>query len=190
MKRKYQISNIKYQIIENLKLEIGNSRQRQGGFTLIELLAVMVVLIVIGGIIGGIFFASLRGTNKLNNLISVRQAGNLTTLQITKLLRFAKRLDTPASCAGSTSSVTVTQYDDTQVTLACTASTIASNGASMIDTSLLTVTNCAFTCTRNSTFSSPVITINFDLKKTTTNSFVENKAELPFQATVTLQNIH
>lgn len=65
----------------------------KNGFTLIELLAVMVVVIVIGGIGFSIIFSSLRATNKTNTLTSARQNGNYAISQMSKMIRFAKRFD-------------------------------------------------------------------------------------------------
>ncbi|MCL5433255.1 MAG: prepilin-type N-terminal cleavage/methylation domain-containing protein [Patescibacteria group bacterium] len=70
--------------------KIFNSRK---GFTLIELLAVMIVLIVVGVIIVEILYSTMRGSGKTNLITQIRQNGNFTISQMSKIIRDAKSFD-------------------------------------------------------------------------------------------------
>lgn len=65
----------------------------QKGFTVIEILVVLVVLLVVGSIIVTIFTSSLRGTNKVNSIDSVRRNGNYALEQMGKMIRYARSFD-------------------------------------------------------------------------------------------------
>lgn len=170
----------------------------QRGFTLVELLAVMVVLIAVGGIIFGVLFASLRGSNKAALLTDVQDNGDYTLTQIARTIRFAQAVEFPSSCVLgptptpiATSSVTIRNYDQSQITYSCTTGaggTIASNGASLLDTQRVEVESCSFTCSQNSVYESPTIGISFTLNKKDANNLVDNNAPVTFQTTINLRN--
>src|SRR6185295_7696266 len=65
----------------------------QKGFTLIELLASMVVIMTIGVLVVTIIVSSLRGTNKTNAILQVKQNGSLTLNQMTKMIRDAATVE-------------------------------------------------------------------------------------------------
>lgn len=67
--------------------------RRQVGFTLVELLVVMIVFVTVGSIIGSILFTTLRGTNKSNVLINVKQSGTTVMAQIEKTIRNARKFE-------------------------------------------------------------------------------------------------
>lgn len=169
----------------------------QTGFTLLELLAAMVVLIAVGTIIGAILFASLRGATKTNTITNVRQNGNYAISQMTKMIRGAKTLDLPDPCVSPPSptpiptypSVTFTSFDGGQTIFSCDSDTISSNSASLLDTSVVSLLSCSFTCSRTSFSDVPTIGINFTLIQSGISAFNEKKASIPFQTTVLLRNL-
>ena len=170
----------------------------QKGFTLVELLAVMVVLIAVGGIIFVVLFASLRGSNRAALLTDVQDNGDYTLTQIARTIRFAQAVESPSSCVlgptptpVATSSVTIRNHDQSEITYSCTTGTggtIASNGASLLDTQRVEVESCSFTCSQNSIYESPTIGISFTLNKKDSNNLVDNNAPVTFQTTITLRN--
>jgi len=82
----------------------------------------------------------------------------------------------------------VTGFDGGQTTFSCDTSGIASNSASLIDTSSVDVSSCYFTCTQSDTFFPPNIGINFTLTQKGNPQFFENKASATFQTSVSVRN--
>lgn len=200
----------------------------QLGYTLIELLAVITIVVVVGVIITGILISSLRGGNKSNVLDNVRQNGNSTITQMSKMIIYAQSFNgmsdgtvdsngnrvyitnctqiiSPSPSPSSPPTPTpkeyhyikITSFDGGTTVFGCNGlndippNTIASNGASMIDTTLETgvkVSSCSFTCSQDGYGFPPTIGINFTLSQNTTSSFAEKKAIIPFQTSVTIRN--
>ena len=104
--------------------------------------------------------------------------------------------------------VRVTSSDPGQSTLICKFDpggglplTIASSSAPLpkppaltptrsllLDTSVVTLNDCYFTCYQETAAQNPVIGIHFDLSSRTTSGFVEGSSSLPFATSVTLRN--
>ncbi len=174
-----------------------NSIFQQQGFTLVELLAVMIVLITVGGLIFGVLYASLRGSNRATILTDVQENGDYVLTEMGRVIRFAQAVEDPASCIpGPTpspttfTSITIRNADQTRITYSCddATDTIASNGASLLDTQKVELTACSFTCSQNSVYETPTIGISFSLNKRDATSAIDNNAPLTFQTTVTLRN--
>lgn len=178
------------------------------GYTLIELLAVIIVMVTVGSIITSILVSALRGENKTNATTLVRQNGNYAVTQMSKMMTFAKSFDgistdnvsydtncVPSNPPAPTPTPTPTQYkyvkvssfDGGQAIFSCEGNTIASNGASLIDITNLTVTNCYFMCYQSDIRSAPTIDINFTLTRGSSGLF-ENQAAIPFETSVTFRN--
>src|SRR3989344_828205 len=60
------------------------------GFTLVEMLAAVIVLAAIGSIISGIVTTSLRGSNKTNEIETIRQNGNYALSQVSQNIAYAQ----------------------------------------------------------------------------------------------------
>ncbi len=168
------------------------------GFTLVELLAVIVVMASIGGIIFGVLFASLRGSNKSTNVTTLQQNGNYALSQITKMIRNARSLEYPSPCfsetgyIATTSSIIIENADAGRTTFSCDNlpnGTLSSNSASLIDTSSVVVTACSFTCTQSSLYNFPTITISFTLSKKYSSGVVDTTTPSFFQSTVIMRNL-
>jgi len=167
------------------------------GFTLVELLAVIAITGVVGTLMFGILFTTLRGANKSESLGAIQQNGDAALSQMTRMVRFASELNDPAGCyTGPTptpivqTSITIRNVDNGSSTFSCDliAGTMASNGASMLDTTSIAVTACSFTCLQNTPNDFPTIMISFTLNKKN-NTLVENKAPQTFTSNVTLRNV-
>lgn len=179
------------------------------GYTLVELLAVIIILVSVGTIITSILVTSLRGGNKSNTTNEVRENGNYVLAQMSKMITFAKSFDgvstdgvnyvtncivtqppapTPTLAPVSYTYIKITAFDGGQTVFSCSGSTIASNGASLINTSNLSVSSCSFICSQTNLISSPIIDIDFTLSKSNSGFFVENQTVIPFQTSVTPRN--
>lgn len=206
--------------IKNLKFppagRAGKIKNYSWGFSLVELLIVSMVLITVGGIVVAIMSSALRGTNKTNNLIAVKQNGSSALLQMAKMLRTARSFDTistspfrgcvpvipppptPTPTPVRQTSIGFTSFDGGRTTFDCTSgppATITSNSASLLDTNAVSVVSgsCYFTCFQQNPLDFPQIGIRFSL----TNKIPEGVASLfseftsqtiPFETTVVLRN--
>ncbi|MEK7450907.1 MAG: prepilin-type N-terminal cleavage/methylation domain-containing protein [Patescibacteria group bacterium] len=182
------------------------------GFTLVELLAVAVVMVVVSVIVTATITSSLRGTTKTNTINDVRQNGNYAIAQVSKMIEYAKSFNGVSNdnvafvsnCVDSTPPLTptptpsqykyiaITGFDNGQTIFGCSqnnVNTIASNSAFLIDTSLVSVDACSFTCERARITDPPIIGINFSLSKNTTSSLFENKASISFKTSVKMRNL-
>lgn len=183
MKKKFQTLDLRVVLLD-----------RERGFTLIEILAALAVFVTVSGIILSILFVSLRGSRKSDVIVSARQNGDAAMSQMVRMIRYAKSLDSPVSCvpsANSLTSITITASDDNQTVFSCPASAgagIASNSASLVDTTAVSVSACSFSCSQPSLNDPPTITINFTLAALGGGNLVEGATSVPFQTSVTLRN--
>lgn len=170
----------------------------QAGFTLIEILAAIAVLAVVGTVMVGIIFSALRGANKSDSQIALAQNGSIAISQISRIIRGSSGVQSGTVCTPDATDITELSSIDIRtlsgdtVTLACVdlpSGTIASNGASLIDDTMVAVTACSFNCIQRDTFSQPVITASFTLMKKNANNQVENSTSQSFQTTVSARNI-
>lgn len=186
----------------------------QKGFTLVELLAVIIVFSVVTSIIAGILVTSLRTSNKTNIISTVKQNGNFALTQMSGVIRNARVLVSPYPCGSPSTPTTVTQLqlitaDGLPITLDCNAqvsntpptctpqtpcATIASNSASLLDTSAIKLTACTFTCSQLSNTDYPIINISFSLKQITNSNFADqvvlpNSGTVNFYTSIVLRNL-
>jgi type II secretory pathway pseudopilin PulG len=166
------------------------------GFTLIELLVVMGIFIIITTVVVSILVIVLRGTNKSDSIVIVRQNGENAMAQMVRMMRFAKSID----CTGAPSvpsSVVITSFDLGQTTFSCPVTFtppnfIASTSAilttvPLTNSSTVAVDSCSFVCTQSSGGPS-AIGITFTLSKIGSNGLAEGNATIPFQTSVTMRN--
>lgn len=184
----------------NVKCQMSNL---QSGFTLIELLAVSVVLVSAGAVIVSILFSSLRSTDKANAVNIVRSNGNYAISQIGKMTRSAKRLESPYPCIlppsptpiPTYSSISIRSHDDGITTFKCNSvtdnpkNTIASNGASLLDTTQVNTYQCRFTCRQRTTSDYPTIEVYFSVYHRRQSGAAEQKAFQEFKTSVTMRGL-
>lgn len=168
------------------------------GFTLVEMLAVIIVFIIIGSIMLSILVTTFRTSQKTDTLSQVRENGNYVITQMAKSIRDATGLVAPFPCVtpATVSAMTILTPDHDQITYDCTIppsptpATIASNSASILDTSSVALNTCSFTCMQDSASELPIIQINFSLKQQSTSTFAEKiVAPVSFQTSVVMRNI-
>jgi len=163
----------------------------QSGFTLLELLTVIGILSIIGTIVVSVITITLRTTKKADLLEAARQNGDNALTQMVKSIRYAQSINAPATCVPTTttSSITITSLADyQQTTYSCANNTIASNGASLIDNTSMSVSACSFVCTQATVDDPQTITIQYTLIPKNPGSFAETNFTIPFQTSVTLRN--
>ena len=168
------------------------------GFTLVEMLVVFGVFLIISTIILGILFTVLRGSNKSDSVIMVKQNGEYAMNQMVSSMRYAKSLDSPtqAACTNSginVSSIQVTTLDMVKTTISCPATFtyptfIDINGVKLTNTNTVVVETCHFSCTQVNS-GNPIIGIYFSLFKVNSNGLPEGGAKIPFESSVALRNI-
>jgi len=177
------------------------------GYTLIELLITIALLATIGTIMVSILFATFRSSNKSQAISDVRQNGNYAISQMSKSIAFAESFDGVSldgrtyttDCTISPSPqykyLQITSFDKGTTVFSCinnpvdNVPTIASNGASLINTSSMSAAaQCYFTCFQPDASTPPTIGINFTLNKTTSGNLSENVGSVPFQTSVTVRN--
>ncbi|MCL4354625.1 type II secretion system GspH family protein [Patescibacteria group bacterium] len=191
--------------------KIKKIKNLQRGYTLIELLAVMVVMTAVGIIVSAILVSSLRGTTKTTVLNNIRQSGSYPIIQMSKMIEFSKSFDgvstdglsyitdcTIAAVGATTPTPTPKQYqfvkistfDNSTIIFSCEGNplTIASNGASLINTEQVKVNSCSFSCTQNYVTQPPTIGIHFSLSKNVTSNFSEQDVTIPFDTTISVRN--
>lgn len=171
------------------------------GFTLVELLAVLAIFSMVVSIAGSILFNSLRISNKANIISSARQNGDFITNQLSQSLRDARSITSPFPCVTPivANKISFTGADGANNTFSCNnsndnpASTIASNGASLLDNTVKLVDNsCSFTCSQNNLNDYPLIQIKFSLIQSSSSKFTENQASasnVSFSNTVLMRNL-
>lgn len=207
--------NLKFKIACPPAPGFGRRENCQSGYTIIELLAVIVILVSVGTIITSILVSTLRNGGRSNTVNEVRQNGNYIIVQMSKMIAFARSFDgvstgetdtegnlvfttncvvtnppspTPPPLPVAYSYIKITSFDGGQTVFSCSGGTIASNGASLVNTESLNVTSCSFYCNQPTILSAPTLDINFTMQKKTTSLFVENQAIIPFQTSVTPRN--
>lgn len=172
---------------------------KDAGFTLVELLAVIGIIGVVSTIIFGVLYTTLRSSARTDNATTLQQNGTYALSQMVKMVRFARKLEDPAPCFVSdtetsvtTSSITIRNADDNLTTFSCEdipSGTIASNGASLMNSTAVAVSACEFTCRQTTLYDVPSIDISFTVSQKDSSSLIEGNAFLPFKATVTLRNL-
>ena len=182
------------------------------GYTMIELLTVIGILVVVSGIIAGVFYSTLRGTSKAKITTTVAQNGNyalsvisnviIASNAVTAIGQLTQTSDPPfTDCTASPigQSIDLRGADGTSTTLSCNGGvdgTISSGSASLIDNTQVKINttdsaNCYFKCIQsaNNSYNIPVIEVGFTLSdKQSSNSFFENKSSGIFKTSVSLRN--
>lgn len=168
------------------------------GYTVIELLAVVSILIIVSGIVIEILYSTLRGSAKTKITTDISQNGNyaisvisdiiVDSVDITKI-NGADIPDCTASPQGL--SITLKRLSGNFTTLACDNNTIASDGASLINTNLAEVVDgtCSFYCSQlsNDSYAIPIVRVTFKLQDKGTG-LSETKASSTFETSVSLRN--
>lgn len=182
------------------------------GFTLLELLVVLAIIIVVGTIVVGILFVSLRGSERSKSLNNLENNGNAVIAQMGKAIRFAKEFNgvstdgssyisdcsvaapgdlTPTPSPSTYRYIKITAFDDLETVFSCGDGTsLSSNSASLIDNSTVTMIGCKFSCQQASSSDYPTIGINFSLNQLqpTGTILLESTASAIFQTSVVPRN--
>lgn len=175
--------------------------RKERGYTLIELLTVMSILTILFSIIGGILYSSLRGSSKAKITTSVAQNGNYALSIISNIIISSSSVAkvggvTVADCTASPSGQTITlnRSDGGVSVLSCANDTIASNSASLIDTTSVkvdstSISNCYFYCNQiaGDPYAVPIVGFGFTLQEKNVTLF-ENRSKSKFESSTSLRN--
>ena len=145
--------------------------KQQSGFTLIELLISMSIILVVSSVMLVVFFTTIRGTEKSQQLILVRQNGNFAMTQMTKTIRLTKTLDDSACTTEEGSSEITIEDNDEEKTYTCNeaeenisvSNADGSEHSTLIDQSSVRMTSCRFYCGYREGSNAPYVTIKFTL---------------------------
>ena len=186
-----------YRNIMHLKSHIKQTKiSTQRGFTLLELLLSMVIIMVIGSVILTIFFSALRGSDKAQSLITLRQKGNFALTQMVKSIRFSENIANFSACSTSQASTElqiVSSSDHEVTTYSCGNGNIASSSATktyfLLETNNnITLKACSFTCGVQQPSFTPYATISFNLVPTSKKDSTSPDVLQQFKTTVFLRN--
>lgn len=147
------------------------------GYTLIELLAVISILVVLTGIITGIIFSTLQGSSRTKKSTQVSQNGVYAASLIQGIISDSRNItqiddsdiDDCTTDPTGVNSITLKRLDGNKTRLSCElidgVYTVASNGASLIDTASVKVTSCNFYCSQvvQDPYSIPIVSVYFNL---------------------------
>lgn len=197
--RKIQISNFSDLIIWVGKYLLRDSR----GYTLVEMVTVGLILVTITGVIAAVLTSTLRGTNKSKVTSSVSQNGNYALSVISNIFISTKGVEAVegnpvVDCSANPSGISmmVTRSDGGTTLLSCDLNsdppTISSNGATLIDTSVVQVDSdkgCHFSCIQNNNaYSAPLLEVGFSLKQKGRTGFSDSSSTQDFTTQVLMRN--
>lgn len=168
------------------------------GYTIVELLAVVFILVIISGMISGILYSTLRGSNKTRITTEVTQNGNYAMSVISNIIVDSRSVtnvggtdisDCTASPSGT--SISLKRLNGTITNLSCANNTISSDSASLINTNQVQIENnsCFFYCsqTTNDPYAIPIVGVTFKVKDKATGLF-ESQSNATFDTSVSIRN--
>lgn len=175
----------------------------QKGYTLIEMVTVGLILVIISGVIAAILASTLRGTNKSKVTSAVSQNGNYALSVVSNMFISTNSVlsvngEDVVGCSQNPSgeSIVLSRVDGGVTTLLCDLQsdppTISSNGASLLDTSVVQLDDsktCHFSCLQNgNSYSSPLLEVGFSLKQKGLSIFSDTSSSQDFTTQVLLRN--
>jgi prepilin-type N-terminal cleavage/methylation domain-containing protein len=183
--------------------------RNDSGFTLIELLVVTGIFVAVSGIIGGILFSTLRGSETTRTTTQIAQNGNFAMTALSDVIKQSRQVvnvyeDEPlenfVDCTNNPTGthITLRMPDNREATLTCDhneehkiASSSAQRTYLLTDSNVRVVENsCKISCFQPSAFSAPRVEIQFGLGKAdSTNGIVEDTSE-HFQTQINIRNFN
>lgn len=193
--------------IKNRKIK---NNKLQKGYTLVELLAASSIIVIVSGLIVGILYSTLRGSNKTKVTNDVAQNGNFAlsiisnaALNAEDVTRIGANAISDCTIPQTGSSIEFQKTDGTAVTYSCDAATesitstvgttstyLMDNDAVKVKIDPLNPNVCSFTCSQNNAnpYSQPVINVKFIVFQRNTTAVFESAASSSFNTSVTMRN--
>ena len=170
------------------------------GYTIAELLAVMSILIVISGVITGILYSTLRGSNRVKITTEVTQNGTYALGFMTRAINDSRNIvsigGTPiADCTAdpnpSGKSIVIKRIDGATTEFECSGAELTVDNVSLINTDQIQsdLASCTFSCTQTTDdlYSVPIINIEFKLEDRDA-TLPEARSSSTFKTSVLLKN--
>lgn len=171
------------------------------GYTIVELLAVTAIIVIIGSLITGIFYSTLRGSNKAKVFNTVSKNGNYALSAITDIINSSVNIESISGekivdCVNSNSgdSITFKRIDEGFTTISCVndrqaiSSTSAETEIDLTDSSQVKVEYCVFTCVQSNKYSKPRIDIDFMVSQKLDPKINEGSSAAIFKTSISLRN--
>lgn len=178
----------------------------RAGYTIAEVLGVIFVLVIISGVVVGIISSTLRGASKARVLASVSQNGQYATNIISNIISDSRNITqingtdiddctqspttdtipTPTP-SGTKPSLTLSRIDGGKTIISCDSTgVIASNGAALINSNFVRVSNCVFSCSQLTLdpYSVPIVNFKFTLSPL---SSADSNSSLNFDSSTSLR---
>lgn len=171
----------------------------QRGFTMLELIIVLTILGILMPAGFAMFMANLRAQTKVLVLQEVKRNGDAALDTMESLIKVngqrLEQADGTAICdAGSTSYSGDIYFVDTageRFMFHQDTARIASESATTayLTSDVVDVSNFVLSCSRESQFTSPLVSIAFDIQQARTTTRAEETAALSYQTKIRLRNL-
>lgn len=171
-------------------------KKLQKGFSLIEVLVGIAIIITATTVVLSLIISTFRISNKTTTESVIRQNGNYSINQVTRMIQFAdgflgRRTSGGFNVLCNTVTESVTElhikYQDSNIIIACGSTGVTIAGESSIDTKKVDVVSCNLTCTQNAA-DPPLIGIEFQLDSAGGNNVAERNSSQTFSTTVQMRN--
>lgn len=170
------------------------------GYTIVELLAVMSILIVISGVITGILYSTLRGSNRVKITTEVTQNGTYALGYMTRAINDSRNVlsiggtpitDCTADPIPSGKSIVLKRLDGATTEFECSGTDLMVDDTSLINTDQIQseLISCTFSCSQKTDdlYAVPIINIEFELGDRDA-TLPEARASSVFRTSVLLKN--
>lgn len=172
------------------------------GFTLVEIMIVIAAVSIALPVVFGLFFVTIQSRTRVAKLQATKQNGDYALNVIQSLVRKYARATysdsgfvTPVcNTTGSSASDPIYFSDayNNWFTFNLTAGKIASEssitGSSDLTSDAVAISGFSIGCDSTSSFSPPIITVQFKVSQAETSSRQEEKAELNYQTKIKLRS--
>jgi len=156
------------------------------GYTLIELLVVLGIFIVLATLLTTSLFSILKTNTKTKLMNAIRQNGSYAMdVMIKEIVGGTISVD---NCQSSSDSLTILNSNGNEITFSCRGEEIASDSASLIDTSRMKVVKCDSVFSCEMVGSNKKVTIDFVLEQKGDASRPEEEAQQDFRKTIIVRN--
>lgn len=163
------------------------STNTQKGVSLIEILIVILIFSIIGVLITNAIFLTLRGTQKSQSMMKIRERMNYVVSVIQRQIRGAQKI---SECPNS--DLNRIEYFDESGNLSSFSCNIVegtgyiASGSARLTSDDINITACSFTCEESVSGNPPTVSISLSANDSQTNGVVKGRAT--FTTKIILRN--